>query len=155
MKQTWQPRIYPFTFFSSPRQIVLFFMLISQSEKGKMKTFFLLITDVKYAVLFTKYIQSGTLLYGTHLSRCICSSWLYKWMRLWCLVIWSWLVQMLTYLVLQATSFIHHEKKLRNRRMINRLFPTPKLIPFKTMQKAKLPPYKGGPRALELCALAP
>ena len=48
-----------------------------------------------------------------------------------------------------------HEKKLRNRRMINRLFPTPKLIPFKTMQKAKLPPYKEGPRARELCALAP
>lgn len=154
MKQTRQPRIYPFTFFSSPRQIVLFFMLISQSEKGKMKKFFLLITDVKYAVLFTKYIQSGTLLYGTHFSRCICSSWLYRWMRLWCLVIWSWLVQML-YLVLQATYFIHHEKKLPNRRMINRLFPTPKLIPFKTMQKAKLPPYKEGPRARELCALAP
>lgn len=42
-------------------------MLNPQSEKGKMKKFFLLITDVKYAVLFTKYIQSGTLLYGTHL----------------------------------------------------------------------------------------
>lgn len=42
-------------------------MLNPQSEKGKMKKFFLLITDVKYAVLFTKYMQSGTLLYGTHL----------------------------------------------------------------------------------------
>ena len=33
--------------------------------------------------------------------------------------------------------------------------PTPKLIPFKTMQKAKLPLYKGGSHAGELCALAP
>ena len=44
------------------------------------------------------------------------------------------------YLVLQATYFIHHGTKLRNRRMINRLlyFQIPKLIPFTTMQKAKL-----------------
>lgn len=63
--------------------------------------------------------------------------------------------KMLAYLVLQATYFIHHEKKLRNRRMINRLFPNSKTNPFQNDAKSKTTLYKGGPRARELCALAP
>lgn len=122
-------------------------------KKARWKSFFINNWREIRCFIYEIYAERNLVVWNP--SRCICSNWLYKWMRLWCLVIWSWLVQMLTYLVLQATYFIHHEKKLLNRRMINRLFPTPKLIPFKTMQKAKLPLYKGGSHAGELCALAP
>jgi len=62
----------------------------------------------------------------------------------------------LAYLVLRATYFIHHEiEKLRNRRMINRLFSNTKANPFKNDAKSKTTLHKGGSRARELCALAP
>lgn len=62
---------------------------------------------------------------------------------------------MLTYLVLQATSFIHHGKKAPPQAHDKQAISNSKANPFQNDAKSKTPPYKGGPRARELCALAP